>query len=89
MARFDMEPGAIAAMAVPAMDGEACFALGMMYASGRSVPVDLVAAHKWFNVAVTRGCREAVSLRAELACEMSSDQVAQAQREARLFLTRH
>jgi uncharacterized protein len=60
-----------------------------MYASGRSVPHDLVIAHKWLNIAVARGYREAASMRAELAQEMSLVQVATAQREARLWLTQH
>jgi uncharacterized protein len=94
MARFDMDTADLAAMAPAAdsaMAGEACLALGMMYASGRSVAVDLVAAHKWFNVAAHRGCRAAVAHRAEVARDMSADEVAAALREARLFLsaTRH
>ncbi|MDF3810396.1 hypothetical protein, partial [Rhodopseudomonas sp. BAL398] len=31
------------------------FDLGMLFASGRSAPVDLVAAHKWFNLAALKG----------------------------------
>ena len=79
-----------AASSVPAnAGGEVYFDLGMMYASGRSVPADLVLAHKWFNVAVARGHRPAVERRAELAQEMSASEIAAAQREARLFLTQH
>jgi uncharacterized protein len=92
MARIDMDPAAMAALSPePALAGEACLALGMMYASGRSVPLDLVAAHKWFNVAAHRGCRAAVAHRAEVARDMAPDEVAAALREARLFLsaTRH
>lgn len=86
MARMDMDE---TAMAAPGAEGEAFLALGLMYASGRSVATDLVAAHKWFNVAVLRGCREAALRRAELALEMTGEEVAAAQRAARLFLTRH
>ena len=95
MARFEMDAAAMAAMGpagdAAAMAGEACLALGMMYASGRAAPLDLVAAHKWFNVAAHRGCRAAVAHRAEVAQDMSADEVAAALREARLFLaaTRH
>jgi uncharacterized protein len=89
MARFEMEAAEIIT-AVPAeASAEAFYELGLLYASGRSVPVDLVTAHKWFNVAVARGCRPAATMRAELAFEMSADQIAAAQREARLWLTRH
>jgi uncharacterized protein len=76
-------------MVSPHASGEACFELGMMYACGRSVPADLVAAHKWFNIAVARGFRPAADKRAELAREMSADEIAAAQREARLWLSRH
>lgn len=70
-------------------NGENFFELGMMYAAGRTVPADLVAAHKWLNVAVARGFGPAVERRAELAREMSAEEIAAAQREARLWLTRH
>ncbi len=89
MARVEMGAADIAGYGLAADSGEAFFELGLMYAAGRSVPADLVTAHKWLNVAVYKGCREAVQRRAELAGEMSSDEIAAAQREARLFLTRH
>ena len=50
---------------------DAFFQLGMMYSIGRSVPVDLVSAHKWFNIAALRGHHEAVRLRQEVADRMS------------------
>jgi TPR repeat protein len=62
------------------------FELGMMYASGRDVPVDLVTAHKWFNIAATKGNAEAAQLRREIAAEMSDAQIGQAQRAARDWL---
>jgi uncharacterized protein len=62
------------------------FELGMMHATGRSVPTDLVAAHKWFNIAALKGNKEAVRLRREIAAEMSDDQIAAAQRAARDWL---
>jgi TPR repeat protein len=89
MARFEMGAEGIAAMVPVHAGGEAFYELGMMYASGRSVPTDLVTAHKWFNIAVARGFRPAAERRSELAQEMSSDEVAAAQREARVWLTRH
>lgn len=91
MARTDMGLAEVdISIMVPAQaNGEAYYELGMMYAAGRSVPTDLVAAHKWFNVAVARGYRPAAERRAELALEMSTNEIAAAQREARLFLTRH
>jgi TPR repeat protein len=69
--------------------GEVFFELGMMYASGRSVPTDLVSAHKWFNLAAMRGNGEASRLRREIAEEMSAAEIAAAQRAARDWLTTH
>ena len=88
MARFDREAAEAAGMIPAQASGEAYFELGMMYASGRAVPTDLVAAHKWFNIAVAQGCRPAAERRAELAQEMSAAEIAAAQRDARLWLTR-
>ncbi|KAA2235315.1 sel1 repeat family protein [Salinarimonas soli] len=89
MARFEMGAADIAAMAPAGATGESFYELGLMYAAGRSVPLDLVAAHKWLNVAVAKGFKAAATRRAELAAEMSGDEIAAAQREARLWLTRH
>lgn len=68
--------------------GDVCFELGMMYATGRSVPVDLVSAHKWFNIAAVRGNTEAARLRREIAAEMSDAEISAAQRAARDWLAR-
>lgn len=70
-------------------DAEAFFELGMMYSTGNSVSADMVAAHKWFNIAALRGNSEAVRLRREIAGEMSEAEIAAAQRAARVWLTRH
>jgi uncharacterized protein len=69
--------------------GEVFYELGMMYASGRSVPADLVSAHKWFNLAAMRGNGDATRLRREIAEEMSAAEIAAAQRAARDWLTTH
>lgn len=65
------------------------FELGMIHASGREVPADLVAAHKWFNLAAMKGSAEAVRLRREIAAEMSDREIGQAQRAARDWLKAH
>lgn len=57
--------------------------LGMMHMTGRVGPVDLVAAHKWFNLAAMYGDKTAVRLRREIAAEMSQEEIAAAQRAAR------
>jgi TPR repeat protein len=67
-------------------NGDMFFELGMMYSTGRSVPTDLVSAHKWFNLAAMRGSSEAIRRRLELAAEMSDAEIAEAQRAARDWL---
>ncbi len=70
-------------------DGAACLQLAIAYSTGKGVPYDLVAAHKWFNVAAVKGQREALGWRAELAQEMAPAQIAEAQRQAREWLLSH
>jgi TPR repeat protein len=65
---------------------DALFELGMLYATGRDVVADLVAAHKWFNIAAARGNVAARTRRVEIAREMSGDEIAEAQRQAREWL---
>src|SRR5690242_2128957 len=65
------------------------FELGMKYASGREVAVDLISAHKWFNIAAMKGHVEAVQLRREIASEMADAEIGQAQRAARDWLKAH
>lgn len=72
-----------------AQSGDALFELGLMYCSGRDVRLDLVAAHKWFNLAAMRGNAAAKRYRVELAAEMTKVEIARAQKQAREWLTRH
>ncbi len=65
------------------------FELGMMYASGRDCEIDLVAAHKWFNIAAIKGSQRAAELRSELSVSMSKLEIARALREAREWMTLH
>jgi TPR repeat protein len=65
------------------------FDLGMIYSSGRAGMVDLIAAHKWFNLAAVKGRVDAIALRREIAELMSEAEIAQAQREARAWMTAH
>jgi TPR repeat protein len=67
----------------------AMLAFGMKYATGETGMADLVAAHKWFNLAAMRGCKEAARLRREIAAEMSPVEIAAAQRAARDWLATH
>jgi TPR repeat protein len=66
-----------------------CFGLGMVYSSGAGVGVDLVQAHKWFNIAAMRGHGDAFRLRREIAELMSDSEIGCAQRAARDWLKAH
>ena len=75
----------VEASAVP----DVLFERGLYWASGRSGVVNLIAAHKWFNLAAARGNRTAAERRRELAAEMSDQEIASAQSAAREWLTTH
>lgn len=67
-----------------ASSAEAAFELGMAYSSGSGgLPLDLVQAHRWMNVAALCGYRPALALRAEIAAEMEGKEIVEAQRLAR------
>ena len=89
MGRFEMAGANVASMAETQPNGESLFELGMLYSTGREVAADLVAAHKWFNLAAIRGVKEAAVYRQEVAREMSAADVAEAQRAAREWLRTH
>lgn len=63
--------------------------LGMRYCIGRDVSQNYVAAHKWFNLAALKGSESAKQYRCEISREMSATDVADAQRQARDWLTLH
>jgi TPR repeat protein len=89
MGRYDMGGVEMASMAQAQPGPESFFDLGILYSVGREVAADLVAAHKWFNLACISGNRDAAQYRAEVAREMSSAEIAEAQREAREWLRTH
>jgi TPR repeat protein len=62
------------------------YRLGLTYSLGQGVPQDLVTAHKWLNLAAQRGSRQARDIRAEIARDMTEQQIAEAQRLAREWL---
>lgn len=70
-----------------AANGDVLFDLGMMFSTGRNGAIDLVAAHKWFNLAALKGRADAIALRREIAQHMTDDDIALAQREARAWMT--
>lgn len=68
-------------------DIDALFELGISYSTGQGgVPVDLIEAHKWFNLAALSGCTRGQECRAEIALEMTAREIAEAQRQARAWL---
>jgi TPR repeat protein len=77
------------AQAVSADMPENFFERGLDFSIGRTGRVDLIEAHKWFNIAAARGDRMAAHHREELAIEMSREQIAAALRAAREWISRH
>src|SRR5437868_6684424 len=75
----------VAATAIP----DVLFERGLYWASGRSGVVNLVAAHKWFNLAALKGRTDAAAMRREVAEMMSNGEIAAAQREARTRSEEH
>jgi uncharacterized protein len=76
---------AVEASAIP----DVLFERGLYWASGRSGVVNLVAAHKWFNLAALKGRADAIAQRREVAEMMSEVEIAMAQRAARAWMTKH
>ncbi len=75
----------VQATAIP----DVLFERGLYWASGCSGVVNLVAAHKWFNLAALKGRSDAAAMRREIAEQMSDTEIAAAQREARAWMTAH
>ena len=83
---FDLDTAIpVDATAIP----DVLFERGLYWSSGRSGVVNLVAAHKWFNLAALKGRVEANAMRREVAEMMSEAEIAAAQREARAWMTAH
>jgi len=68
---------------------QALYDLGLIYSTGQGVELDYVTAHKWFNLAAMRGIRRATVDRAELAADMTEEEVARAQKMAREWVSLH
>jgi TPR repeat protein len=86
MGRYELPQIETAAMGGTPASADVLFAWGMMYAAGNSVPVDLVTAHKWFNLAAMKSHPDAARRRREIAAEMSDTEIGQAQVAAREWL---
>lgn len=68
---------------------EALYDLGLLYSTGQGVEQDLVEAHKWFNLAAIQGLRRAAVDRTEVARELDSPAIKEAQKQAREWLSGH
>ena len=65
-------------------DDRAYYDLGMVYSTGASgICVDMIEAHKWFNLAAVSGNIAAQECRAEIAEDMTAREISVAQRAAR------
>jgi TPR repeat protein len=68
-------------------DVEALFELGVTYSTGHGgIDVDLIEAHKWFNLAALSGDTRSQACRADISFEMTAREIAEAQRKARAWL---
>lgn len=66
---------------------DAYFQLGIAFSTGTDgCAIDLIEAHKWFNLAALGGVSEAAALRADVAAELEREDIADAQRQARAWL---
>jgi TPR repeat protein len=66
---------------------DAFYDLGMVYSSGAAgIDVDLIEAHKWFNLAAVAGSEAAQACRSEIAEDMTAREIAEAQKAARAWL---
>jgi TPR repeat protein len=69
-------------------DYNACYDLGIVYSSGaEGVDIDMIEAHKWFNIAAMSGDERAKDCRAEIADDMSAREIIEAQKSARAWLS--
>jgi TPR repeat protein len=89
MGSYHSRPAKHNTSAADISDVEDCFRLGMNYSTGHEAPLDMVSAHKWFNIAAARGHQDAIRLRREIAHQMTETEIAMAQRAARNWVTRH
>ena len=67
---------------------DALYDLGVAFSTGsHGVACDMIEAHKWFNIAASKGHEEAAWCRADISDEMSVREISEAQRRARQWLS--
>jgi len=68
-------------------DTDALYELGLAYSSGANgIDLDLIQAHKWFNLAALRGDLRSQECRHDVSEDMTAREIAEAQRQARAWL---
>ena len=65
---------------------EELYRVGLIYAEGIGIEADIIAAHKWFNLAAAQGSEAARTARQEMADRMTADEIAEAQKAAREWM---
>ena len=70
-------------------DATAQYNLGVMYDNGRGVPKDYVMAHMYWNIAAVSGNKSAIKGRGLVEKKMTSSQIAEAQKLAREWMSKH
>ena len=69
-------------------DEDALYDLGICYSTGTSgVGIDLIEAHKFFNLAAVAGSQAAQACRSEIAEDMTAREIATAQAAARAWIS--
>lgn len=89
MARFEFSSEDVVDVSAQGGSTDALYQLGLMYCVGRDVGVNLVEAHKWFNLAAMRGNDDAKAYRLEISREMTKKEIVAAQKSAREWLRCH
>jgi TPR repeat protein len=76
------DPSKVALIREAADRGEvdALYALGLVYAEGRGVPIDLAQAHYWLSLAIAQGDGDAELLRNIVGSQMTDEEYATALR---------
>jgi TPR repeat protein len=76
------DPSKVGVVREAALRGEvdAQYALGLIYAEGRGVPIDLAQAHYWLSLAIEQGDKDADQLRNVVGSQMTDAEYEAAKR---------
>jgi len=87
MARLEIAEAEVGQMSSSGGQCDALFNLGLKYSIGVDVETDMVTAHKWFNLAAVAGDERAKDYRQEISRELSCEEVIEAQKLAREWIS--